>query len=82
MAVSGLTVACSDKEKAAETVEHDNASQLGAGQLTEGQKTELKKRQERAAQKGNGLDSFNPDDPKGKGSQRKSNNGLDTFKPN
>ncbi|HCA5058638.1 TPA: hypothetical protein MW168_001208 [Acinetobacter baumannii] len=52
---------------------------VGCGKNSE--QKELEIRQERAAQKGNGLDNFDSDKPEKTNQQHKTNNGLDSFNP-
>lgn len=76
--VSTLTTACSDKEQAVKDKENTEAS------FNQNEReAELEKRQKRAEQKGNGLDSFDPNkSQQSPEKEKKSNNGLDSFKPN
>lgn len=52
---------------------------VGCGKNSE--QKELEKRQERAAQKGNALDSFDPNNTEKTEQNHKSNNALDSFDP-
>jgi len=79
LACSTLATACSDKEHA----EKAKVNSTDPVVLKDEQQAELDKRKKRAAQQGNGLDSFKADEvvqPEHK--SKKSNNGLDSFKPN
>lgn len=79
LACSTLATACSDKEHA----EKAKVNPTDPVVLKDEQQAELDKRKKRAAQQGNGLDSFKSDEivqPEQK--SKKSNNGLDSFKPN
>ena len=49
--------------------------------LTDEQKAELEQRKERSAQKGNGLDSFDPNKTEQTTKSRESNNVFDSFDP-
>ncbi|MEI5719588.1 hypothetical protein WBV54_18270 [Acinetobacter baumannii] len=50
---------------------------VGCGKNSEQKKLET--HQERTAQKGNGLDNFDPNKPEKMNQQHKTNNGLDSF---
>lgn len=81
---SSFTVACSDKDKANHqdhsTVISSNSNE--SSQLNSAQKTELAERKQRAAQKGNILDSFDSNNVEKPKENKKSSNILDSFDSN